>query len=260
LPCTIDCNSFPTQAEQLKAVADVKVTAKKRAGILDVFRTYKNFVSHMERLLENSTSTQARELVDSAYKQIADGLFEILFFLEKSFDDLDPKEVLNGHIIIMENGHHFYSQVSIFKNPVLVKYTKQAKQIYDKHLSLYVKTIIQRPLGKLLEFFEGIDQLLQTRKDEEVGYQISYNKNALRKILAQYPSAVVRKGLEQLHERIDKHFSDEEGLQPVVWRGVQEELITRYHHFESVIKRCYPQSDITLGFTTEDLIISFAHE
>lgn len=221
---------------------------------MDVFRTYQHFVSHLERLLGTSSAKRARELVDQAYKQIADRLFDVLATLERSLEGQEPKDVLNGHIIITENSHHFYSQVSIFKNPVLVKYTKQAKQIYDKHLSLYMKTVIQKPLGKLLEFFEGIDQLLLTRKEEEIGYQISYNKNSLKKILAQYPGPVVKKGLEQLRERVDKHFSEEEGLQPVVWRGVQEELISKHHHFVDIINRCYPQSDVTLGFTLEDLI------
>jgi hypothetical protein len=63
----------------------------------------------------------------------------------------------------------------------------------------------------------------------------------------------IRKSLETLYKRVGKHYCDEEGLLQVVWHGIQEEFIRLYRHYESLIQKCYPGSDVRLLFTIDDL-------
>lgn len=94
--------------------------------------------------------------------------------------------------------HHFYTETGSFKKiAVIGGFNEQARASYKTHLQTYVKDVIRRPLGKLLvsaafrsdpqEFFEGIEVLLQSSAPQEVGYHISYNKVALRKVMALFP-------------------------------------------------------------------------
>jgi hypothetical protein len=64
--------------------------------------------------------------------------------------------------------------------------------------------------------------------------------------------------LEVLYKRVDKHYCDEEGLLQVVWHGIQEELIRSHRHFEEIIANCYPESDLHLNFTIDNLCQYFS--
>lgn len=102
----------------------------------------------------------------------------------------------------------------------------------------------------------------------EVGYQLDFSKQELKKCISEYPGPVVRfvcqwrlwpppkvkKGLEQIYKKVQKHLCDEEALLVVVWRSVQEEFAKRYKVFESLIAECYPGSQITLEFDVSDLL------
>lgn len=82
--------------------------------------------------------------------------------------------------------HHFHHELRANKLHVLDKWTKHAKQQYDSSLNAYIRVVIRRPLGKLLEFFEGVDNLMHTSTAEEVQFHMNYNKAQLRKVIAMY--------------------------------------------------------------------------
>ena len=87
--------------------------------------------------------------------------------------------------------HHFYSRVRAKKVPCLEAYIKQAKALYESNLDTYCKVVIRKPLGKLLEFFEGVEGLLKTRPAEEVSYHLQYSKNAVKDVIRKYPGKEV---------------------------------------------------------------------
>jgi hypothetical protein len=64
--------------------------------------------------------------------------------------------------------------------------------------------------------------------------------------------------LEVLYKRVDKHFTEEEGLLQVVWRGIQEELSRTLRKYEELIAKCYPESNIRLDFTLDELLGYFS--
>ena len=87
--------------------------------------------------------------------------------------------------------HHLYKELRGQKVASLEGHIKQSKSQYESHMAAYIKAVVRRPLGKLLEFFEGIDELLKTNSPEEVGFHLNYNKASLKKMIAAYPSKEV---------------------------------------------------------------------
>ncbi|RUP44993.1 SEC3-like 1 [Jimgerdemannia flammicorona] len=202
-----------------------------------------------------SEDSHSRRLVDAAYEKVVKTMFDSLEAIAKESDQTgDDKEQLNVHIMTIENMHHFYHEVRSHKLLVLEPWIRHSKSQYDSHLNAYIRDVIRRPLGRLLEFFEGVDNAIKTAAPEEVGYQMAYNKAQLRKVLSQFPAKEIKKSLENLYKRVDKHFSEEEGLLQVVWRGIQEEFIQQHEKMEFLIRKCYPETGMQLEFTIQDLL------
>lgn len=44
----------------------------------------------------------------------------------------------------------------------------------------------------------------------------------------------------------------------VVWREMQGEFIAQYIYIEESVQRCYPDSMVTLEFTTQDILEFFS--
>uniref|UniRef100_A0A8C6MHR0 Exocyst complex component 1 n=1 Tax=Nothobranchius furzeri TaxID=105023 RepID=A0A8C6MHR0_NOTFU len=108
-------------------------------------------------------------------------------------------------------------------------------------------------------FFEGVEaRVAQGVREEEVSYQLAFNKQELRKVIKEYPGKEVKKGLDNLYRKVDKHLCEEESLLQVVWHSTQDEFIRQYKHFEGLIGRCYPGSGITMEFTIQDMLEYFS--
>ncbi|XP_023614046.1 exocyst complex component 1 isoform X8 [Myotis lucifugus] len=132
---------------------------------------------------------------------------------------------------------------------------KEAKQKYTDHLQSYVIYSLGQPLEKLNHFFEGVEaRVAQGIREEEVSYQLAFNKQELRKVIKEYPGKEVKKGLDNLYKKVDKHLCEEENLLQVVWHSMQDEFIRQYKHFEGLIARCYPGSGVTMEFTIQDIL------
>ncbi|KAH6589898.1 hypothetical protein BASA61_005440 [Batrachochytrium salamandrivorans] len=248
--------------DQIKAIDDTKVTLRKRGGILPFIKTFPKFVDRMEAMLSNWDGI-TRKTVDKAYSRLIKSIFETLDAVAQQAGN-DPKvnneekDSLNIHILNVENMHHFHAEVRARKVPGLDSFSKQAKVLYDVNLEAYCKVVIRKPLGKLLEFFEGIEGLLKTGPVEEVPYHIQYSKSAVKDVIRKYPGKEVKKGLEALYKRVDKHYTEEEGLLQVVWRGIQEEFTRQLRRYEELIAKCYPEVSVRLDFTMEELLEFFS--
>lgn len=68
----------------------------------------------------------------------------------------------------------------------------------------------------------------------------------------------MKRGLEALYKKVEKHLSEEGNLLQVVWRAMQEEFIQQYKTLEDLIQQCYPGSMITLEFTINDILDFFS--
>lgn len=62
-------------------------------------------------------------------------------------------------------------------------------------------------------FFEGVEaRVAQGVREEEVSYHLAFNKQELRKVIKEYPGKEVKKGLDNLYRKVDKHLCEEESL------------------------------------------------
>ena len=69
-------------------------------------------------------------------------------------------------------------------------------------------------------FFDGVQaKVSQGVKESEIGYQMAFSKQELRKVIALYPGREVKKGLESLYRKVEKHLSDEGNLLQVRYRS-----------------------------------------
>ncbi|KAG9304131.1 hypothetical protein G9A89_019693 [Geosiphon pyriformis] len=243
--------------EQLRAIEETKVTSKKRKGIILFIKLFPRYCERIEHSMEGAIEgLEVRGIVDKAYERIVKTMFDSLEAIANDSGSLvDDKEQLNFHTMMLENMHHFYTEISTRKITVLEPYMKHAKTSYDKHLEAYAKSVLRKPFGKLMEFFDGIDDLLKTTAaPEEVKFHLRFNKDSLKKVVAQFPGKEIKKGLEASYKRVDRHFTQEEGLLQVVWRNIGQTLIDNHRRYTTIINKCYPDTNITLEFTIEDLL------
>lgn len=49
-------------------------------------------------------------------------------------------------------------------------------------------------------------------KESEVSYQMAFSKQELRKVIKEYPGKEVKKGLDNLYRKVEKHLCEEENL------------------------------------------------
>lgn len=108
-------------------------------------------------------------------------------------------------------------------------------------------------------FFESVEFAIQSGiRPEEVSYQQQFSRKALRDAINEYPGNDVRKGLESLYSKVEKHLGKESQLLQVVWHEMQAEFLNQLKHYQSLISRCYPNSRVVLEFTIEDVLGYFS--
>uniref|UniRef100_A0A8C0HHN7 Exocyst complex component 1 n=1 Tax=Chelonoidis abingdonii TaxID=106734 RepID=A0A8C0HHN7_CHEAB len=137
---------------------------------------------------------------------------------------------------------------SIFKNA-------ERRGDLDKAYTKLIRSVFINGKVYCNHFFEGVEaRVAQGIREEEVSYQLAFNKQELRKVIKEYPGKEVKKGLDNLYKKVDKHLCEEENLLQVVWHSMQDEFIRQYKHFEGLIARCYPGSGVTMEFTIQDIL------
>jgi len=186
----------------------------------------------------------------------------------------EDKGQLNYHVIIIENMHHFVAEISLMEVGSVAGFLRRAEAIYDENLSAYVKIVLRRPFSKLIDYFEGVERLLKTTAPTEVATNASYNKSALKKVVKEYNAKDIRKHVETLFKRVEKHFTEasektttEEsiGIAPGtvmvgVWKACEEELLRITDLFSKRISQCYAESGVTLDYTAADVQAVFKRQ
>uniref|UniRef100_A0A673VZH3 Exocyst complex component 1 n=1 Tax=Salmo trutta TaxID=8032 RepID=A0A673VZH3_SALTR len=235
---------------QIRQMEEVKISKKSKVGILPFVTGFEEFAELAETIFRNA---ERRGDLDKAYVKLIRAVF---MNVEKVANESQktPRDV-----VMMENFHHIFSTQSRLKISCLETERREAKHKYTDHLQSYVINSLGQPLEKLNHFFEGVEaRVAQGVREEEVSYQLAFNKQELRKVIKEYPGKEVKKGLDNLYKKVDKHLCEEESLLQVVWHSMQDEFIRQYKHFEGLIGRCYPGSGITMEFTIGDMLEYFS--
>ncbi|XP_041081081.1 exocyst complex component 1 isoform X2 [Polyodon spathula] len=247
---TVKRNFDKCISNQIKQMEEVKISKKSKVGILPFVTGIEQFAELAETIFRNA---ERRGDLDKAYVKLIRAVY---FNVEKVANESQktPRDV-----VMMENFHHIFSTLSRLKISCLETERKEAKYKYTDHLQSYVIYSLGQPLEKLNHFFEGVEaRVAQGVREEEVSYQLAFNKQELRKVIKEYPGKEVKKGLDNLYKKVDKHLCEEENLLQVVWHSMQDEFIRQYKHFVGLIGRCYPGSGITMDFTIQDILEYFS--
>lgn len=222
--------------DQVRAIEETKVKIKKRKGVIHFIRIFPQFSTAVENMLSGVDSTLAvRRMVDREYDRIIKTMFESLKVIARenpavvasagvvgggassiitsaSTNSADPedKEALNFHILLIENMNHYLEEVDSTRGlEVLDDWRDAAQQEFAEHMGLYISAVMRRPLGKLLEYLENIEaQLTSGKLPGMIAAQPSNSKATFNKVLGTYDAKEVRKGIETLRKRVEKHFGD----------------------------------------------------
>lgn len=111
---------------------------------------------------------------------------------------------------------------------------------------------------------------MKTTAPSEVSSNSSYSKSALKKVVKEYDAKDVRKHVEALFKRVEKHFTDaseattgeSSGITPGtvlvgVWKACEEELLRITEIFSKRIARCYATSNVSLEYSVADVEAAF---
>ncbi|BES93772.1 exocyst complex component sec3 [Nesidiocoris tenuis] len=235
---------------QLQSIYDCRGNRRSKCGILPFVANFDFFARTAEQIFKD---TSRRADLDKWYVKLVAAMFEAIPAIAADHPKT-PTEVIK-----MENFHHLFDLLSRLKIAVLDSQRKEAKLKYNEALKGYVTRYFGRPLEKLNLFFDGVQAKVGLGvKESEISYQMAFSKQELRKVIKEYPGKEVKRGLDHLYKKVEKHLSEEENLLQVVWRAMQEEFIRQYKYIEDLIQRCYPGAMIALEFSIEDILQFFS--
>lgn len=185
---------------QKMSIEESKVPKKPKCGVLPFIKGFEQFAKQAESVFKGASR---RTDIDRWYTTLMLTMFETVDKLSLEH----PKTP--SEIIRLENYHYLQNLLWTLKIQCLENERNEAKKRYKEALRDYVAKYFGRPLEKLNTFFEGVQmKVSQGVKAEEVGYQLAYSKQELRKVIKDCNLKEVRKGLEEMYKKVEKHVSE----------------------------------------------------
>ncbi|KAA1467891.1 exocyst complex component sec3 subunit [Dentipellis sp. KUC8613] len=258
-------------SQQIKAVEETKLTSKKRNGVAHFIKYFPVYVHRVESQLIGADTLEIRQNVDMAYERIVQTMFDSLKQMAKMDGEGEDKGQLNYHVILIENMHYFAAEIRQQEIGSVNVFMRRAEELYDENLSAYVRLVLKRPFAKIIDYFDGIERLLKTTAPSEVSSNSNYNRSALKKVVKEYNAKDVRKLVDSLFKRVEKHFTEasekatteeNSGITPGtvmvgVWKACEEELLKITELFSKRISQCYANSGVSLEYSAGDVEAAF---
>ncbi|XP_012556350.1 exocyst complex component 1 isoform X1 [Hydra vulgaris] len=226
-----------------------KSTKKKRSGILTDVTVVEQFFKSSENIFHGS---ERRGEIDKAYQKLINVLVDKIYSVAETNDKPPPE------IVMFENYHYLHSMIRGLKNANLENEKRGVEQKYYDVMHQYIATRLGRPLDRMSRFFQGVESCINSGvKTEDIGYQIALNQQELKNVIKEYPPKEVKKGLEVLYRKIEKYVT-EAGLTQVLWHNLQEAFVRQYERYQELVNLCYPNSNIKLPVTIEEILEFFS--
>ncbi|KAF2772419.1 hypothetical protein EJ03DRAFT_380806 [Teratosphaeria nubilosa] len=274
--------------DQVRAIEEKKVKIKKRKGVIGFMKTFPQFAAAVENVFAlvarddydglAASMYEVRQMVDQAYARMNRAMFDSLKVIAKESptagqpqqtrfgDDSEDKEMLNYHILLIENMNHYIEDVDDGKKEgVLAEWKGKALLERAEAMEAYTGRVLRRPLGKLLDFLDSVEALLQSHSTNPtaIAARPSTSRKQARQVLATYDSKEIRRGIETLRKRIEKHFgdADEENISRDLVDFVVRECERSYEktieRAERIIGAVYPvmegEKAVELGVSREEI-------
>uniref|UniRef100_A0A183BTI0 Sec3-PIP2_bind domain-containing protein n=1 Tax=Globodera pallida TaxID=36090 RepID=A0A183BTI0_GLOPA len=243
---------FDEQMSQIEdSFANVRSVKKSRVGILDSIGQFKSIALMAVSIFGEF---ERRTDLDKWLEKLADAILKGIEVAAEA-----PTSKYPTAIVKVENLHAFYSTLSEMKLSCLDSRRKSARLFYQENLSIYVRESMGRPLDKIHMFFERVERHLENgAKPEEISYEQQFSRMELKRAISAYPAKEVKKGLESLYRKAEKHLCPHSPLLVVVCRQMQEEFLRQVKNYQELISRCYPNSKIELDFSIGDVLQFFS--
>ncbi|GJJ09890.1 hypothetical protein Clacol_004114 [Clathrus columnatus] len=251
--------------EQVRAIEQTKLTTKKRKGVAQFIKYFPTYASRIENQLKGYDSSETRELADAAYEKIIQSMFEALKQMAKleGDGDAEDKDQLNYHVELVdmhaENMRYFITEMTEQQLGNFRRFIQLAQSNYDENLSAYIKIILRRPFARILDYFDGVERLLQSTSPADVADKPNYNKGALKRVIKEYNAKDIRRHVDALYKRVEKHYTDEDFptnsaiLLKAVWMACEQELVKSTERFNRITAQCYKDANVSLEYTTQDV-------
>jgi hypothetical protein len=156
--------------DQVRAIEGTKVKLDKRKGVVAFIKTFPDFSTAIENQLppaneESAEMSDVRAMIDSAYERINKAMFVTVRRMAKDIqaagssgaatlgaarEEIEEKNALNSHILLIENMNHYVEEVDARGDAVLEQGRKEALEEFEDRLNVYVESVVRRPLGKIM--------------------------------------------------------------------------------------------------------------
>ncbi|KAG9013462.1 hypothetical protein FRB94_002536 [Tulasnella sp. JGI-2019a] len=260
--------------EQIRAIQQTKLTTKKRKGVVHFIKYFSIYVEKVDGQLVGLEGLDVRNTVDTAYDSIIQAMFDSLQQMAKmdgaEAQASEDKGMLNYHVTFIENMHYYTSEMTHKELNVIASSIKQAQDLYDENLDAYVKLVLRRLFSKIIDFFDGVDRILQTSPASDVAANGSFNKSSLKRVIKEFNSKDIKKNAEALFKRVEKHFDDEGEMVGAatmkivsgtvledVWKACETHLVRDTQRYIDTIGHCYGDTGVTLEYTVADVENAF---
>ncbi|PWN19487.1 hypothetical protein BCV69DRAFT_284116 [Microstroma glucosiphilum] len=209
-----------------------------RGGLTAAVRIAPHFVDRIESQLGNAQHLNVRSIVDGFYARMENTIIDTLLSLKVETTTAtggqdEDKGAMNHQVLLIENMHHLIQESTklLYRAPALRALVARAEKVYEDSLSHYTHFVLRRPLGKMMDFGDGIDALLRSTPANEVSLHNAYSKSSFRKLAKEHGIKDLRKQVDALWKRVLKHFNEDENenftlASSTSSRGETGELVT----------------------------------
>ncbi|KAG5362911.1 Exocyst complex component SEC3 [Yarrowia sp. B02] len=290
-------------ARQIDMISNTHVSCKRRSGVLGFVATFPEFCEKVEQQISGEKNGAVRTLVNDSYDKLGKA---ILHNLQRAADDVtiknsssggtgtaikmaaslasssgakgdehEDKEILNYHILMVENMNCLMDALHeniISHSHVLIGHRDTAVSQYRTHLSEYSDNVLRRPFGKIIDYVQGVEALLKKDPSATPNQKHSYNKKALKAAISSCSPKDLRKVIDILRKRVEKHFGasqDDElatvGATPAyndellakVWNALQAETISVFNRLTNIMNKYFADSSATNDITKAEIQAAF---
>ena len=258
-------------ASHIRGIEQTRIDARKRRGIAPFARSLPTFAARVDAQMRGANAPDTRGAVDGGFDRIGRAIMAVLQSIPKidgTGTGDEDKGQLNYDVTLIENMHFLYTHVPAAASPALAQFAEHARATFGMSVASYIQTVLRRPLGKMIDFAAGIDALLRTTPANEVTLHSAYSRSAAKKLVRDYTPRDLRKGIEALAKRVQKHFDDDEQYAAAgtgaldreeaaailrhVWATCESSYVTEAERLSRIVRTCYGDS-VHIEYNTSDV-------
>ncbi|CAF4360437.1 unnamed protein product [Rotaria socialis] len=239
-------------SETCKRIREYRPVKNRRVGILPYVNYFSEFSEEAEVIFDKSARAVDLHRV---YKNLVTAIFQ---GIEECASVMVHDAKTPDSMVRLENYHQMQHIMGLRKLSALDTEKQEARKCYNAAKADYEREYCRVPFERLHNFFERVDEIRKRlAKDEDVQFQSDCSIIELRRLIRDHPPKEVKRGLENLSKKIEKHLSENSSLLQAIWHDIQTLVVEEHQRMTTLIEICYPNSNIKLEFTVEHLLNFF---